>query len=169
MTGNDAMFVFVGAYDSEDEARADYELVKGLHALDAIGSYDAAVVTKDDNGKVHVNKDETTTRHGAWGGAGVGALVGLLFPPSIVVTAVAGAALGGVSGHLWKGLSRSDVKAFGDVIDAGQAALVVVGQSTIEDALDKATKKAEKKIAKQLDVSVDDVDRAIRESAAELG
>lgn len=32
----------------------------------AVGSYDAAVVTKDAGGKVHENKDETATRHGAW-------------------------------------------------------------------------------------------------------
>jgi len=38
------------------------------------------VVTKDDDVKVHVNKDETSTRHGAWGGAAVGAVVGILFP-----------------------------------------------------------------------------------------
>lgn len=168
MTGNDGMFLFVGTYPNEADARADYEVIKDLHALDAIGSYDAAVVTKDEQGKVHLNKDETTTRHGAWGGAGVGALVGLLFPPSIVVTAAAGAAVGAVSGHLWKGMSRSDVKAFGDVIDSGQAALVVVGESTIEDALDKAKLKTEKKIAKQLDVSVRDVDKAVREAASEL-
>ena len=27
------------------------------------------MITKDDAGKVHVNKDEMATRHGAWGGA----------------------------------------------------------------------------------------------------
>ena len=58
------------------------------------------MVTKDDAAKVHVNKDETATRHGAWGGAAVGAVVGILFPPSIIGTALVGAAVGGVSGHL---------------------------------------------------------------------
>jgi hypothetical protein len=41
-------------------------VVKDLHALGVVGSYDAAVITTDDGGKVHVNKDETPTRHGAW-------------------------------------------------------------------------------------------------------
>ena len=102
------------------------------------GTYDAAVITKDDNGKIHVNKDETTTRHGAWGGAAAGALVGILFPPSIIGSAIVGAAIGGVSGHLWKGMSRTDVKEFGEAIDAGEAALVIVGETTIEDAIEKA-------------------------------
>ena len=77
---------------TSSSARDDYEIVKDLHAAGAVGTYDASVVTKDDDGKVHVNKDETSTRHGAWGGAAVGAVVGILFPPSIIGTAVVGAA-----------------------------------------------------------------------------
>ena len=132
MSKSDGVFIYIGTYASEVDARADYDVVKDLHAVGAVGTYDAAVITKDDKGKVHVNKDETTTRHGAWGGAGVGALVGILFPPSIIGSAVVGAAIGGVSGHLWKGMSRADVKEFGDAIDAGEAALVIVGETTIE-------------------------------------
>ena len=168
MANTDGVFVYVGTYPSETSARADYDVVKDLHAGGAVGTYDAAVVTKDPDGKVHVNKDETATRHGAWGGAAVGAVVGILFPPSIIATAAAGAAVGGVSGHLWKGMSRADVKELGDIIDAGQAALVVVGESTIEDALDKAELKAEKHAAKQLDVSAKDVDKAVQETAKQI-
>ena len=142
MAKADGVFIYIGTYASEVDARADYDVVKDLHALGAVGTYDAAVVTKDDKGKIHVNKDETTTRHGAWGGAGVGALVGILFPPSIIGTAVVGAAIGGVSGHLWKGMSRADVKEFGDAIDAGEAALVIVGETTIESYVEKAELKA---------------------------
>src|SRR4249920_2769964 len=141
MAKPDGVFVYVGTYPDELSASDDYEIVKDLHAAGAVGTYDASVVTKDADGKVHVNKDETTTRHGAWGGAAVGAVVGILFPPSILATAAVGAAVGGVSGHLWKGMSRADVKEFGDVVDAGQAALVVVGENTIQDALDKAELK----------------------------
>jgi len=147
-------------------ARADYDVVKDLHAAGAVGTYDASVVTKDQSGKVHVNKDEMATRHGAWGGAAVGALAGILFPPSIVVGAAVGAAVGGVSGHLWRGMSRADVKEFGDLIDAGQAALVIVGESTIADAVNKAGLKAEKQVAKELDVKPKDIDKAVQEAAA---
>ena len=65
-------------------------------------------------------------------------------------------------------MSRSDVKEFGDIIDAGQAALVIVGQSTIGDAIDKADLKAEKHAAKELDVSSKDIDKAVQETANEL-
>lgn len=166
MSDQNPVFVFIGTYPDEATAQADYDVVKALHDIGGIGTYDAAVITKDDAGKVHINKDEMATRHGAWGGAAVGAVVGILFPPSIIATAIVGAAAGGVTGHLWRGLSRSDVKEFGDLIDAGQAALLVVGESTLQKALEKAELKAEKKIAKELDVSAKDVDTAIREAAA---
>jgi len=168
MAKADAVFIYVGTYPSEDAARADYEVVKDLHAVGAVGTYDAAVVTKDPDGKVHVNKDETATRHGAWGGAAVGAVVGILFPPAVIGAAVVGATVGGVSGHLWKGMSRSDVKEFGELIDAGQAALVIVGESTIEDAVNKAELKAEKHASKELDVSAKDLDKAVAETAKEV-
>jgi uncharacterized membrane protein len=168
MAKSDAVFIYIGTYPSEASARADYDVIKDLHTAGAVGTYDASVVTKDQDGKVHVNKDEMATRHGAWGGAGVGALVGILFPPSIIGTAAVGAAVGGVGGHLWRGMSRADVKEFGDVIDAGQAALVVVGESTIEDALKKAGLKAEKQVAKELDVSPKDIDQAVQQAATEL-
>jgi uncharacterized membrane protein len=168
MANSDGTFIYVGTYPSEAAARSDYDVVKDLHSLGAVGTYDAAVVTKDPSGKVHVNKDEMATRHGAWGGVAAGALVGILFPPSIIGTALVGAAVGGVSGHLWRGMSRSDVKQFGDVIDAGQAALVVVGESTIEEALEKADLKAEKHAAKQVDVSAKDIDKAVQDTAKDV-
>ncbi|OKI16331.1 DUF1269 domain-containing protein [Streptomyces sp. CB03911] len=168
MANSDGVFIYIGTYPNEEEARDDYDAVKELHAAGALGTYDASVVTKDDQGKVHVNKDETSTRHGAWGGAAAGALVGLLFPPAIIGTAAVGAAVGGVGGHLWKGMSRADVKEFGDLIDDGQAALVIVGEITVSDAVEKAALKARKHIAKELDVSPDDIDKAVREAATEV-
>ena len=167
MAMKNATFIYVAAYPDEMAARADYQAVKDLHASGLVGSYDAAVVTKD-NGHVHVNKDEMATRHGAWGGAAAGAVVGVLFPPSVIGTALVGAAIGGVSGHLWRGMSRSDVKELGEIIDDGQAALVVVGESTVEQALNKAALRAEKHVAKALDVSPKDVDAAVREASGEV-
>src|SRR6476660_85216 len=168
MAKPDGVFLFIGTYPSEAAARADYDVVKDLHSAGAVGTYDASVVTKDDAGKVHVNKDEMATRHGAWGGAAAGAVVGILFPPAVIGTALVGAAVGGVSGHLWRGMSRADVKEFGELIDTGQAALVIVGQSTLQDAIDKAELKADKRVARQLDVSAKDVDAAVQEAAKEV-
>ena len=66
MAKQDGVFIFVGTYSDEASARSDYDAVKDLHSAGAIGTYDASVVTKDADGKTHVNKDEMATRHGAW-------------------------------------------------------------------------------------------------------
>ena len=168
MAKPESVFIYIGTYVDEAAAHDDYQIIKDLHSAGAVGTYVAAVVTKDYNGKVHVSKDEMATRHGAWGGAAVGAVLGLLFPPSIIGTAAVGAAVGGISGHLWRGMSRHDIKEFGEVIDEGTAALVVVGDSKIEQAVDKAALKAEKLVAKELDVKPSDIDAAVREAAAEV-
>jgi uncharacterized membrane protein len=168
MAKPEAVFLYVGTYPNEVQAQDDYQIVKDLHSAGAVGTYDAAVVTKDDRGKVHVNKDEMATRHGAWGGAAAGAAVGILFPPALIGSALAGAAIGGVSGHLWRGMSRADVKEFGETIDAGQAALVVVGESKLKQALDKAALRAEKHVARELDVSPKEIDAAVREAASDV-
>jgi len=95
-------------------------------------------------------------------------VVGILFPPSIIGTALVGAAVGGVGRHLWRGMSRSDIKEFGEIIDAGQAALIIVGESKLEQAVAKAELKAEKHVAKELDVSAKDVDQAVQDAAREV-
>ena len=168
MTKPDGVFIYIGTYPDETATRDDYDIVKDLHTEGAVGTYDASVITKDDDGKVHVNKDETATRHGAWGGAAVGAVIGILFPPSLIGTAIVGAGVGGVGGHLWKGMSRTDVKEFGELIDNGEAALLIVGESKVASAIDKADLKAEKHVAKELDVSSKDIDAAVEEAAKEL-
>ncbi|MFL6288938.1 MAG: DUF1269 domain-containing protein [Actinomycetes bacterium] len=162
MSNPDGTFIYVGTYPDEATARSDYDIVKALHSVDAVGSFDAAVVTKDADGKVHVDKDETATRTGGWLGVGVGALVGILFPPAILGSAVVGGVVGGISGHLWKGMSRSDVKELGDTIDAGQAALVVIGEITVSKALEKAELHAVKETKREVDASFKELEKAIK-------
>ena len=168
MSKSDGTFILVATYPDERAARDDYQVVKEAHKRGLVGSYDAAVITKDRNGKIHENKDETGTRHGAWWGIAAGAAVGVLFPPSIIGAAAAGGVIGGVSGHLAKGMSRSDARELGDFIDPGQAGLVVVGESKVEHALAGAVKRAEKQTAKELDVDPKDVDRIMHETIKEI-
>src|SRR5262249_38844101 len=118
------MFVYAATYGSLDDADADYHTLLDLHDADLVGTYDVAIISKDAKGKVDVEKHEKPTQHGAWTGAGVGALVGLLFPPSIIGMAAVGAASGGLIGHFARGMSRGDMKELGDLLDDGQAALV---------------------------------------------
>jgi uncharacterized membrane protein len=165
MTDTGGVFIYIGTYSSEVVALDDYAVVKGLYSLGAVGSYDAAVITKDHDGTVHVNQDESSTRHGMWGGLAVGALIGVLFPPSVIASAAVAGAVGGVAGHLSNGLSRADAKELGEFIAAGEACLLVIGESTIQAAIDTAGLQAERHVGRQLDVDPKDVDAAVAETA----
>lgn len=168
MSKSDGTFILVATYPDELTARDDYESVKDAHAMGLVGSYDAAVITKDATGKIHESKHETATRHGAWWGVAAGAAVGVLFPPSIIGAAAAGGVIGGISGHLAKGMSRSQAKELGDLIDPGEAGLVVVGESKIAVPLQRAVTRAEKQTSRELDVSPKDVDRVIEQAITEI-
>ena len=161
MADKENVFVFIASYSSVDYAMMDYSAVQQLYIDGAIDTYDAAVVQKDIDGNVHVSKHEKPTQKGAWTGIGVGAVVGVLFPPAIIPMAAAGGLAGGVIGHVWHGMSRSDMKDLGETLDAGTAALVVVGKSSLADKIAKATAKAQKTTEKQLNVDAKDFDKQL--------
>jgi uncharacterized membrane protein len=167
VANTDGTFIFVATYPDEAAAREDYQVVKELHARGLVGAYDAAVVTKDAKGKVQENKDETATRHGAWWGVAVGAAVGVIFAPTVIGAAAVGGVIGAVTGHIAKGMPRSTAKELGDFIEPGQAGLLVVGESKVEEAIQKAVTRAEKRIAHQLNVDPKDVDKMLQEAVDE--
>jgi uncharacterized membrane protein len=145
------VFVYGAVYADREDAEADYDTLLDLHSAELVGSYDVALMYKDDEGKVHVTKHEKPTQHGAWTGAGVGALVGIVFPPSIIGAAAVGAAAGGGIGHLLGGMSRGDAKELGSQLDEGQAALVVIGRSRAQEQLDKALTRAQRSEEREID------------------
>jgi uncharacterized membrane protein len=159
------VFLYAAAYESVDDARADYDALLDAHAAGLVGTYDAAVIHKSDDGKVHVHKHEKPTQHGAWTGAAVGALVGAIFPPSIIGTAVVGAAGGGLIGHFKGGMSRSDLKEIGDLLDSGQTALIVIGESKVREELEKQLTRATKLTEKEVDADAAEMRKEIDQAA----
>ncbi len=79
---DDTIFVSMALYHSQPDAWQDYGEVKYLHTQGVLVGYYAAVVTREDDGKVHVSKVEKSTRRGAWTGVAVGAVVGVLWSPA---------------------------------------------------------------------------------------
>jgi len=164
---NKPVFVYVATYASVDDANADFGAVKRLYFDGAIGAFDAAVVSKDATGKVKIHKTEMPTQYGTWGGLAVGALLGIFFPPYLIWELVGGAALGTLIGHLWAGMSRSDLKEIGDTLQASTATLIVVGRSRLQEALQKVTKGAVKQFEKQINTDVEAFDKALTEAINE--
>jgi uncharacterized membrane protein len=159
------VFLYIGEYDSVEDAKADLEELKELHREHVVGTYDAAVVTKNEDGKVKVvDKIEKPTQHGGWAGLAVGAALGLIFPPSLLVSGLVGAGAGALIGHLRGGMSRSDLKEIGEVLEESEAALIVVGEATIERAVDEATRRAKKEMKKEVRADAREMERAIDEA-----
>jgi uncharacterized membrane protein len=159
------MFLYAGEYDSVEDAKADLEALKELHSEKFVGTYDAAVLTKNDEGKVKVvDKIEKPTQHGGWAGLAVGAAIGLIFPPSLLAGALVGAGTGALIGHLKGGMSRTDLKALGEMLDESEAALIVIGEETIERGVDEAIKHAKKEMKKEVRADAKEMERAIDEA-----
>lgn len=158
------LFIYVAAYDSPDDAAADYATLLDLHSAALVGSYDVAIIGKDEHGKVHVSKHEKPTQHGAWSGIAVGALAGILFPPSILGSALVGGVAGGLVGHLARGMSRHDMHELGELLDQGQAALVIVGRSRVDEQVQKALTRAQKATEREIEADAKDFERELREA-----
>ena len=157
----DTLMVYCGVYETADAATADFDAVKDLHTkAGLIDAYDAAVIERNDKGKVKIaKKHETPTRVGGVLGGGVGLATGLvigLFPAAaiggglLLATTGGGALLGSIAGHAAAGMSRDDLKELGESLDNGQAGLIVVAVSDMEAKVRDAMKRAKKIQEKQL-------------------
>jgi uncharacterized membrane protein len=155
------VFVYGAVYADRADAEADYDVLLAAHSAALVGSYDVALMYKDDEGKVHVSKHEKPTQHGAWTGAAVGAFLGVVFPPSLIGAAVVGAAAGGGIGHALGGMSRKDAKELGERLDEGQAALIVIGKSRVQEQLDKALTRAQKSEEREVDADGEELAREL--------
>jgi len=156
------VFLYAGEYESVDDAKADLETLKELHREHVVGTYDAAVITKNEEGKVEiVDKIEKPTQHGGWAGLAVGAALGLIFPPSVLVSGLVGAGAGALIGHLEGGMSRSDLREIGETLEKSEAALIVVGEATIERAVEEATKRAKRAMKKEVRADAREMERLI--------
>jgi uncharacterized membrane protein len=168
--------VFAASYDTLGAAEADYHAVRELYESSGlIDTYDAAVITRDDGGKVRiVAKHEQPTRRGAWRGLGIGLAGGALvalFPAiglgaGLLLGGAGGAGLGAMAGHVTAGLRRADLKDLGELLDDGHSGLVVVAASDLEKHVERAIRHARGLTSKQLTADEALVERDIDDAAA---
>ena len=172
----DTLFVMAASYDDVKDAEADYAAVKALYNdLHTSHDFDAAVITRNPDGKVKVvKKHEQPTRHGAaeglvWGLA-VGALTAIIPPvglvDALVVGTGAGATIGAVRGHMKGGLDNGDLKTLGEVLDKGESGLLVVYATNMQDQIAQSIKAVNKVVSKEIDAHADELAEELQEAAA---
>jgi uncharacterized membrane protein len=161
----DTFTLIASQYALEEDALADYDAVREVYMeLDIIDTYDAAVITKDSDGRVRiVKKVEEPTRQGAMGGLAVGLAVGALvalFPAvaigaGLAIGGASGAVLGATAGHVAAGMSRSDLKDLGELLDTGTSGLVVVAATDVEARVEAAIQRGKDVAKKQVQLDAD--------------
>jgi uncharacterized membrane protein len=132
--------VFIAAFDSEDGAAP---ALKDFRAMDREGSIeliDAVVVVHTGGGKVRFEETaDPSGKRWAKRGAIAGGLVGLIFPPSIVGTAIVGGAGGGIWGKIRdKGFKDEELKAIGESLPPGSSAIIAIAEDRVVERLERA-------------------------------
>ena len=129
--------VFVATYDTENGAAAASKAFQAAQRDGAIDLIDAAVIvhTADDKVKIEETADPSGKKW-AKRGAIAGGVVGLIFPPSIIVSAAVGGGAGGIWGKVRdKGFKDDDLKAIGDSLEPGTSAIIAVAQDQVVERL----------------------------------
>jgi len=121
----------IATYPDQASAEKDWHVIEDSAQAGTLDMADAALVVRDANGEV--TTVDRLSHHG-WGkGAVAGAVVGILWPPTLLAGAIGGAASGGLLARLNRSLDRGNIKDLGKVMDSGEVALVVL---TTEDSLE---------------------------------
>ncbi len=166
MPESEDVILYLAAYKDLEDARMDFDAFEAVHKEKWIGEYEAALFGKEADGKIKVY--DTVASERGWGakvGAITGATIGLIFPPALVASAVAGAGVGALAGQMKRGLKSDDIKAMADMLDEGTYGIVLVGLATIEEGAERLMKRAAKVMKQDVDAQAEELKKAIDEAA----
>ena len=128
--------LIVIAYDTEQKGFEALEVAERLQRLELLRLVDAAVVVKDQDGKVKIKQTLEQSKTGtaaAWG-ALWGLLIGLLFL-SPILWGIVGGLLGAVIGKTQDlGIDNKFIKEVGDSLEPGNSALCMLVLEAIGDS-----------------------------------
>ena len=120
--------VTVAAFQDEERAEEALKALEETRKQGAIDFEDAAVVKKDEDGKLHIQEttDVSTGRGAAIGGV-VGGVLGLIGGPAgVVILGAAGAAIGGLAAHGDSGFKDERLAKLGESLEPGTSVVVAV-------------------------------------------
>jgi uncharacterized membrane protein len=162
------LILYVASYEDEAAASEDFEQIKELSKEGWVGTYDAGVVSKDDEGKLSIKKHTDSTGKGTRRGLAIGAVLGIIFPPSILASGIVGAGAGAAIGHSLNDVSKDDLKEIGAALENNSSAIVVIAELKIEEKIKKLTKQAAKEYQKEFNSDVADYNKALDAAIKEI-
>jgi uncharacterized membrane protein len=133
----------IASYSDLSEAEQDWISVESAASAGSVDLADAALIEREPDGTIDVIHRQS---HHGWGkGAVAGAVVGVIFPPSIIYSTAVGAGAGALVARMNRSLDKGDIKALSEVMDSGEIALVALAheESTamLNDLLSHASRK----------------------------
>ncbi len=164
--GNKA--IIVAQFADMDSAKAAYYALIDAEVQRAIDIDGVLVANADYQGKINIQKmTDHKTRNGfLWGAVG-GAVLGVIFPPTIIAGAVGVGIAGAAVGKARNVLMKSDVAdELASVIAPGTSGIVALVSITAVDAVKQAIPDA--KVVKSAPVS-DETAAAVTQAAAAAG
>ena len=122
--------LMASVYMDEEGAKTILDALHRMHRASNITLADAAMVTKDADGKLHIKETrEVTTGKGARRGALITGVLGLIYPPSLIASVLAGGLIGGAWGRLRDtGIKTGAMKDLGSSLEPGNAAVVALAE-----------------------------------------
>jgi uncharacterized membrane protein len=141
-----ALSTTVAVYDDLATAQKDWAALENAASTKAIDLADAALVQRNQDGEIQsIQRQE----HHGWGkGMVAGAVVGILFPPSLIAGAVVGAGGGGLVSRLSRALDRGDIKDLGEAMDRGEIAIVVVSADTSTETVQQVLSGSKSRLSR---------------------
>ena len=160
--------VLVARFADMDTAKMAYDALREAEARGSIDIDGVLVANADQQGKVHIQKmtDHTTRKGFAWGAVG-GAVIGLIFPPTILVGAAAVGIAGAVVGKAGNVLKKSKVAdELATVITPGTSGIVALVDINAVEKVTQAIPEASEVKAVPVD---DETAEAVKQAAKAAG
>jgi uncharacterized membrane protein len=144
--------LYIAAYSDADAAQDDWDGIKAL-VKDKIIRVDGLVlVSRGEDGKIHVKDNAHDVGRGSVIGAVGGAIVGLIFPPTLLASALIGAGVGAGAGAIVDARQKHEIKAdVEDLLPPGSSGIVALFEERWVEEVAKALAKAEKTAQHELD------------------
>jgi uncharacterized membrane protein len=137
--------LYVAAYSDPSVAEEDWNALKQLADDDVLEIEALALVNRDADGKIHVKDTSQESGKGATIGAVGGALVGLIFPPSLLATAAVGAGIGAGSGAVIDRVAKRKIKEEVEwAVPVGGSGVVVIFDEQWVNGVEQALTRADK-------------------------
>ncbi len=125
--------VAVATYADKASADLDYDAVRDMKSAGRLDHIAIAVVEKQADGDLKIDRHDSTAKHLAWGGGILGAAatvafapLGIVFLGPLVANTAVYAGAGGLAGHFWKNVPKDDARKMGDMLQDGEFGLIIV-------------------------------------------